>query len=244
MTGKTAFVSGISRGIGKAICEKLVSDGYKVYGTYNTGKEEAEYLKKNLGNIEIFQVDFSDREQTLRLIEKIKDFQLDALVNNAGIIEFEDFDDYDFGIWDKTLAVNLTTPLLISLGLKNNIKSGGAIVNVSSTDGMIGSFSSMEYSASKAALINLTKSLANNFARTGVRVNAVAPGWINTGMSTEESMQATEITPLGRNGRPEEVADIVSYLVSSKASFVNGTTVVIDGGYTGVDYIMLQESKK
>ena len=240
---KVALVTGISRGIGKAICEKLVNEGFTVYGTYNTGEKEAREVKRRLKNVEIFQVDFRHREQTLALIKKLRDVKFNAIVNNAGMFELEDFGNYDFEIWDNTLEVNLNTPLLISLKLQDNLKEGGAIVNIASTDGFIGAFASVAYGASKAALINITKSLANNFGKRGVRVNAIAPGWIDTGMSTEESYEATTLTPLGRNGKPEEVAEVVSYLISDKASFVTGATIVVDGAYTCVDYIMKKEAE-
>lgn len=242
MSSKTALVTGVSRGIGKAICEKLVGEDFKVYGTYNTGKKEAEELKSKLKNVEIFQANFSKRDQILDLVKKLKKVKFDAIVNNAGMFEIEDFDKYDFDTWNKTFEVNLNAILVITLGLKNNIKKGGAIVNIASTDGTIGSFASMAYGASKAALINLTKSLGNNFGMRGVRVNAIAPGWIDTGMSTEESKEAAQLTPLGRNGKPEEVAELVSFLISNKASFINGAIIVIDGGYTNVDYIMKKEA--
>lgn len=242
-SGKVALVTGMSRGIGKAICEQLVSEGYFVYGTYNTGEKEAREVKSRLKKVEILQADFRHREQVMELLKKLKDVKLDAIVNNAGTFGGEDFEDFDFAIWDDTLAVNLTTPLLISLKLQDNIKEGGAIVNIASTDGFIGSFASMAYAASKAALMNVTQSLANNFAKKGVRVNAVAPGWIDTGMSTEESYEAVEITPLGRNGKPEEIAELVSFLISPKASYITGTTVVADGGYTCVDVIMKKEAE-
>jgi NAD(P)-dependent dehydrogenase (short-subunit alcohol dehydrogenase family) len=155
----------------------------------------------------------------------------------------EVFEDFDFSVWDDTLAVNLTAPLLIAIKLQDNVKEGGAIVNIASTDAFIGAYGSLSYAASKAALVNVTKSLALNFAYKGVRVIGVAPGWIDTGMSTEESYEAVEITPLARNGRPEEMADLVSFLISDKASFITGSTVVADGGYTCVDVIMKKEAE-
>lgn len=240
---KIALVTGASRGIGKAICEKLVSEGYFVYGTYNTGEKEAIELKQRLGNVEMLKVDFKNREDTLKLIEQLKGVKFDAIVNNAGMFEREDFEDYKMENWDNTIEVNLTAPLVIAIKLKNNVKKGGAIVNIASRDGFIGSFASMAYSASKAALINITKSLGNNFGKIGVRVNAIAPGWINTGMATESSYEAPDLTPLGRNGEPEEVADLASFLISGKASFINGTTIMIDGGYSNVDYIIKKEAE-
>jgi NAD(P)-dependent dehydrogenase (short-subunit alcohol dehydrogenase family) len=243
MNTKDVLVTGVSRGIGKAICQRLVKEGYFVYGTYNTGVEEAKALKEQLKSLEVFQANFEDRTQTLALIEKLKNIPFHGIVNNAGMIEFENFENFDLAVWDRTLEVNLNAPLLFALNLGVRMKSGGSIINIASTDGMVGSFSSMAYSATKAALINLTMSLGNNFGLRGIRVNALAPGWINTGMATPESYEATQITPLRRNGTPGEVADLVLYLLSDRASFINGSTIVIDGGYSNVDYIMLKEAQ-
>lgn len=241
---KNVIVTGVSRGIGRGIAVHLASKGYKVYGTFNTGQVEADSLKQQLGSsIELFQVDFTDRSGTKRFISEVSNVQLNGIVNNAGMIEFEDFEDFDFSIWDRTLEVNVTTPLLITQALQKNLVAGSAVINIASTDGMTGTFSSMSYAASKAALLVLTKALGNVLGQKGMRAVAVAPGWINTGMSTAASMEAVELTPLRRNGRPEDIATVVAFLLSTDAGFVNGAHLVVDGGYTNVDYIMMKEAK-
>lgn len=240
---KNVLITGVSRGIGRGIAMHLASNGYKIYGTYNTGIGEADELKSHLGSaIELFQVDFSNREETRRLISDLSSIPLDGIVNNAGMIEFEDFSNFDFDIWDRTFEVNVTTPLLIVQGLYRNLKKGSAVVNISSTDGMTGTFSSISYASSKAALLILTKALGNVLGRDGVRAVAIAPGWINTGMSTAASTEAVGLTPLGRNGSPDDVAGVVAFLLSSEAGFINGAHIVVDGGYTNVDYIMMKEA--
>ncbi len=240
---KTALVTGSSRGIGKAILEALVREGFFVIGTYNTGLEEAKILgEKHVNTISMYSVDFTDQDSLAQFIKKMMRYKFDLIVNNAGIFELEDFGNYDYTIWYKTFQVNLNAIFEICMGLSDNVKSGGSIVNISSTDGTTGSFAGMAYSASKAALINFTKSLGNNLGSKGVRVNCILPGWINTDMTTDESFEAVNLTPLGRNGKPEEVADSVIFLASDKASFINGASIRIDGGYTNVDYIMKKEA--
>lgn len=236
------LVTGVSSGIGDAITRNLVREGYLVIGTYNSTNPSK--IKEDLGDkLELYKVDLSDRNETKELINSLEGIKLAGIVNNAGMIEFEDFENFDFDIWDKTFEVNVNAPLLISNKLSKNLSKNNAIINIASTDGFTGTFSSMAYSSSKAALINLSKSLGNNLGLKGIRVVAIAPGWVDTGMSTEESYEAASLTPLGRNGSPHEVAKLVSFLISDNASFINGSCIKIDGGYTNVDYIMMKEAK-
>jgi 3-oxoacyl-[acyl-carrier protein] reductase len=245
---KIALVTGVSRGIGRAIALQLLSDRFRVVGTYNSNKAEAQTLFEKTDDLELdlelFQCDFSKRSETLALIEKLSKHNFDLLVNNAGIFCLENFDSFDIDIWDKTIEVNLTTPMLLAVKLLPGMPAGSTIVNISSTDSFTGSFNSIAYAASKAALNSLTKSLANLGGAKNVRVVAIAPGWVNnTGMNSPVSQEAATLSSLGRNGEPSEIADLVSFLASSKARFITGTTIVADGGYTCVDYIMKKEAE-
>lgn len=242
---KKALVTGFSRGIGAAITKQLIKEGYFVFGV---ARKESEYSKKMAtelkGKLKPLYFNLEKKVEVEQMLDKLEGVKLDAVVNNAGIIEMENFKKFDYKIWTKTLNVNLNAILLTSVRLVNQMNENGSIVNIASTDGMTGAYVSMSYSASKAALINLTQSLALNYGKYGVRVNSVSPGWINTDMATESSMEAGKLTPLGRNGRPEEIADLVCYLVSPKASFITGANIVADGGYSCVDYIMKKESEE
>ena len=240
--GRKYLVTGASRGIGLAIAERLLSEGAAVIGTFNTSADEARALEQKHPLLTMKQVDLSERSATRMFVQVLGDEKLDGIVNNAGIIEFERWDDFTMESWDRVLEVNLNAVLAIASTLGRRLTSGAAIVNVASTDGTVGSFASISYAASKAALLNVTQSLANVLGPQGIRVNAVAPGWVNTGMATDESHEAAALTPLGRNGTPADVADVVVFLLGESSRYITGATLVVDGGYTCVDSIMKQEN--
>jgi NAD(P)-dependent dehydrogenase (short-subunit alcohol dehydrogenase family) len=242
MTGKgTVLVTGGARGIGRAIAERLSESGWTVVATYNTGLDEAKELARSHG-VEIRQLDLADRSRIFDFARGIRDeFSLGALVNNAGILEKQPFEEMSLDGWDRTFEVNVTAPLILAQAIGPHMSAGGSIVNIASTDAFIGSFRSIAYSASKAALLSVTRSLANVLGPRGVRVNAVTPGWVDSGILTE-SYEAANLTPLGRNGSPVDIANVVAFLLSDDASFINGASIVADGGYTGVDYFMKKEN--
>lgn len=240
----TALVTGASQGIGRAVAELLLGRGYAVHGTYNASLDDAAAMVERHPGLQMHRADLRQPQAVDELLEAIKGVRLDALVNNAGVFESDGFDAWSEATWRAVLEVNLTAPARLAISLRHQLKPNGAIVNVASVDGMIGSFHSMAYSASKAALINLTHSLGNVYGQRGVRVNAVSPGWIETRMATPETREASEITPLGRGGEPVEVAEVVAFLIGSEARFVNGANVVVDGGYRNVSYVTLRESQR
>lgn len=239
---KTVLVTGATRGIGKAIALELVEAGYEVHGTYSTSKEQADKLEAEHGVI-FHQADFSKREDTLRLAKELSSLNLYALVNNAGIWEVDKVSDMDYASWDRTIEVNLTAPVVLATQLAKSMHNGGSIVSISSTDGMTGGYDGLSYSASKAGLISITKSLGNTLGPKGIRVNAIAPGWVDTEMVANEIAQAAATpTPLGRNAKPEEIATVVEFLISDKASYINGETIVVDGGLFNTDDVLKKES--
>lgn len=241
---KTILVTGATRGIGRAITEKLLDEGYTVYGVYKESSEQADQLSAKYGNqMKLLQANLGNAAQMVELIGQLKEIELNGIVNNAGIVYLTKWDELNFDEWDETLAVNVTAPLKLAHGLKDNLQNGSSVVNVASVDGFCAAFDTVAYSASKAALISVTKSLAAILGPRNIRVNAIAPGWVETEMTADSMPDASkELTPLKRNAKPEEVANVASFLLSNESSFVSGTTLTVDGGLTVVDYTLYKEA--
>lgn len=234
---KNALLTGISGGIGREIARRLVANGYTVHGTYNSKAHEAEEIKRELGNVVLHQVDFRERSQTLKLLEKLKSVKFDAVINNAGVFLDDPLKNTDFKAWDETLEVNLTVPALIIRYLADNLMEGASIVNICSIYGTrVMANDSLSYTASKAGLVALTKALSVSFAGRKIRVNGVAPGHvdtpINSGMSKESKEEIINQTPLREYCPPSYIADIVEFLLDKKSYWVNGEVMVADGGQT------------
>ena len=243
---KTILVTGATRGIGRAITKKLLLEGNNVYGVYRESDKQADELVSKYGDkVKLLQADLGKKEQIAKLLGKLKDIQFDGIVNNAGVVYLTKWDELNFDEWDETVAVNMTAPLKLVHGLRSNLKDGSAVVNIASVDGFCAAYDTVAYAASKAGLISVTKSLAAILGSRNIRVNAIAPGWVETEMTADSMPDETkELTPLKRNAKPEEIADVVSFLLSERSSFVSGTTLTVDGGLTIVDYTLYKESER
>jgi 3-oxoacyl-[acyl-carrier protein] reductase len=233
LEGKTALVTGGSRGIGAAVARELARAGAAVVVGYRSGAEEAAAIASELGGRAV-QADVSNADDAKRLVEEAG--ELDVLVNNAGITRDGVLARMTDDDWRSVLETNLSsvfyTCRAVSRGMMK--RRGGSIVNLSSIVGLHGNWGQSNYAASKGGIVAFTKSLAQELGSRGVRANVVAPGYINTqltDMIPEEAQQKMlGLTPLGRFGEPEDVARAVRFLSSDDASFITGEVVVVGGG--------------
>jgi len=240
LKNKVAIVTGGARGIGKAICLRLAREGAKIviFDLMNElALKVAEEIKEGGGESLIIPVDVSSLCSVEQAVEKVIDKfkRVDILVNNAGITKDKLILRMKEEDWDKVIQVNLKGAFnCLKIVLKFMSRQRyGRIVNISSVIGLRGNVGQANYAASKAGLIALTKSAAKEFAKRGITVNAIAPGFIQTSMTQELLNTRKDLLdqiPMERVGKPEEVAGLVSYLVSEDAAYITGETIRIDGG--------------
>lgn len=241
---KVALITGGSRGIGEAISKKFASAGYNIIINFKQSVEKAQKLKIQLEkdfNIEVMlsQANLSKEEDIINMIDEcMKKFgKIDVLVNNAGIVIDKEFEDRTVEDWKNTLDVNLIAPFLLTkiVGKEMMKQKKGSIINISSTNGINTYYpSSVDYDASKSGLISLTYDSAIQYSPY-VRVNCIAPGWVNTEMNKELKedfiKSETEKILVKRFGEPEEIANVVVFLASDEASFINSAVIKVDGGW-------------
>ncbi|WP_306212593.1 SDR family NAD(P)-dependent oxidoreductase [Actinoplanes sp. RD1] len=236
--GKKVLVTGGSRGIGRGIVLALARAGADVLTCYRTEGEAVESLARELkagpGEHHLVRADVSDAADVERLAEqaRVRFGRLDALVNNAGVISHVPFAELSADEWRRVVGNNLTAPFTVTQAVLPLLGEGASVVNVGSRVATIGIPLRAHYTASKSGLIGLTRSLAKELGSRGVRVNVVAPGPIETEepVRPEVLERYRTMIPLGRLGRPDEIAGAVLFLVSDLASFVNGATINVDGG--------------
>jgi 3-oxoacyl-[acyl-carrier protein] reductase len=233
LEGRTALVTGASRGIGKAIAVELASAGASVVVGYRSGGEEADAVAAEIGGRAV-QADVAAAEDAKRLIQEAGD--VDILVNNAGLTRdtlIARMSDEDWrSVIDTNLGGVFNTCRAVVRGMMR--RRSGAIVNVSSIVGLRGNPGQTNYSASKAGIIGFTKALARELGSRGVRANVVAPGYVSTRLTDaipeELQQQMLAATPLGRFGDPKDIAAAVRFLCSDEASFITGEVLLVDGG--------------
>jgi len=240
---KIALVTGASGGIGKAVALALAKEGYDIgvhcCNNYSKAEEVSAMITEMGREAVILCADISDRKQVESMIETVRIClgEIDLLVNCAGIADIRLFSETTAYHWDRMVGINLTgtynccrltVPMMISRGK-------GCIVNISSVWGLYGASCEVTYSTTKSGIIGLTQSLAKELGPSGIRVNCVAPGYIETGMNSEFDEEAVadivDRTPLGRTGSPEDVAKAVVFLSSEDASFITGVTLPVTGGF-------------
>jgi 3-oxoacyl-[acyl-carrier protein] reductase len=243
LTGKVALVTGGSRGIGRAVCDLLARAGARVAVSFQRNEAAAADAVTSIrvagGEAMAVAGDVADPGQARQLVRDVLAAwqRLDILVNNAGVWEEDEAGRGDLKIWDRALAVNVRGAFLVTdAAVPHLARERGSIVFISSTAGQRGEAGHSAYAASKGALISYTKSLATELGPRGVRVNCVAPGWVETDLTRSalaDPMRLREIEdsiPIGRVAQPDDIAGPVLFLVSDLARHVQGEILNVNGG--------------
>ena len=239
---RTVMISGAAGGIGRCAVRMFANEGFNVFMLYNKRENEANALCKQLSqqgkSVYSCKCDITDESDVRRAVSlcEYKFGAIDVLINNAGISEFAVLENITEEMWDRMMNVNVKGMFLLTrCALPLLRQANGKIINVSSMWGLSGASCEVHYSASKAAVIGFTKALAKEEAPSGMTVNCIAPGFIETEMnallSEEAVSEIIEKTPLGRAGTPADVAGVMLFLSSPSADFITGQTISVDGGY-------------
>ena len=243
MTKRIVLVTGGMGGLGESICTKMADQGYIVVTTHSPGNKIASDwligMKKRGYDFRAFAADVADFDSCKACVQKIESDvgPIDVLVNNAGITRDMTFKKMTKADWDAVIGTNLDSVFNMTKQVLDGMvdRTWGRVINVSSVNGQKGAFGQTNYSAAKAGMHGFTKALAYEVARKGVTVNTISPGYIGTKMVTAipQDILDTKIVPqipLGRLGKPEEVAGLIIYLASDEAAFVTGANISINGG--------------
>ena len=235
---KTLLVNGGSRGIGRECVKLFAERGWSVAFTYKNSREEAERLAEMTGALPIFADSKCEEDVERAVALTLERFGgIDCLINSAAVSTFSLITDLSLGEWNETLGVNLTGVFLYTKAVSRQMirKKQGRIINIASMWGVVGASCEAHYSASKAGVIGLTKALSKELGPSGITVNAIAPGVINTDMnahlSGEDLDALSDETPLSRIGEPREVAESAWFLASDGASFITGEVLNVSGGF-------------
>ena len=238
LKGKNIIVTGASGGIGNSIIKKLSQSGANILAS-GTKIEKLEELKKNFEKIKILKFDISQKDKIEDFIENATNElngSLDCIVNNAGVTQDNLAIRMSLEEWQKVIDINLTSTFLMSkFSIKKMLKNkAGKIVNITSVVGHTGNLGQTNYTASKAGIIAMSKSLAIEYAKKNININCISPGFIKTAMTDKIDDKFKEIIvskiPSGRLGEPEDIANAVLFLLSNQSNYINGETLHVNGG--------------
>ena len=238
INNKNIIVTGATGGIGNSIIEKLHEQGAKILAT-GTNEEKLEKLKEKFNSIEILRFDISNHEMIEDFVNKATDVlggNLDCLINNAGITRDNLTIRMTIDEWSKVIDLNLTSTFLMSkFAIKKMLKNkSGKIINITSVVGHTGNIGQANYTASKAGIVAMSKSLAIEYAKKNINVNCISPGFINTAMTDQIDEKFKEMIiskiPANRLGQPKDIANAVVFLASSSSDYINGETIHVNGG--------------